>query len=318
VPSSIPALTHPSAPPPTWRIALNLLDQNPHQPRSHMDEAALTELMASIREHGLLQPITVRKVGIRYQVIAGHRRLEAFRRLLAEAQRQDQAMADRFGTIPAHEKFDVTDEEMALFALVENLQRDDLSPLDAALGVSRFQEAQQLSTEALAKRTGLELDRVKRLLRLARAPKVIQDACHQGVLVDQVDERGTVKLLPSGNARHERNRLDLMAALEFAKLHAHAVKASPKKADERTTRAIQRALSERWSFRRVQAFCRSAVAGEDHDAGVEVQATKPDLVPLFIDGSELRVRRAQLKSATPEQRTALLELLTVLVQELTR
>ena len=109
----------PSAPPPTWRIALNLLDQNPHQPRSGMDEGALAELMASIRDHGLLQPITVRKVGARYQVIAGHRRLEAFRRLLADAERQDEATAERFRTIPAHEKFDVTNEEMALFALVE-------------------------------------------------------------------------------------------------------------------------------------------------------------------------------------------------------
>src|SRR5438132_4479943 len=72
VPSSIPALTHPSAPPPTWRIALNLLDQNPHQPRSQMEEGALAELMASIRDLGLLQPITVRKVGARYQIIADH------------------------------------------------------------------------------------------------------------------------------------------------------------------------------------------------------------------------------------------------------
>ena len=135
MPSSIPALTHPSAPPPTWRIALNLLDQNPYQPRSQMDEGALAELIASIRDHGLLQPITVRKVGMRYQVIAGHRRLEAFRRLLAEAE-HDEPTAERFRTIPAHQKFDVTDEGMALFALVENLQRDDLSPLDAAQGVS--------------------------------------------------------------------------------------------------------------------------------------------------------------------------------------
>ena len=119
MPSSIPALTHPSAPPPTWRIALSLLDQNPHQPRSHMDEAALAELTASIRDHGLLQPITVRKVGTRYQVIAGHRRLEAFRRLLADTEHQDEVTAECFRTIPAHEKFDVTDEEMALFALIE-------------------------------------------------------------------------------------------------------------------------------------------------------------------------------------------------------
>lgn len=282
-----------------------------------MDEAALAELMASIHDHGLLQPITVRKIGARYQVIAGHRRLEAFRRLLAEAEHDEKA-AERFRTIPAHEKFDVTDEEMALFALVENLQRDDLSALDAALGLVRFQEAQQLSTEALAKRAGLEFDRVKRLLRLARAPKVIQEACHQGVLVDQVDERGAVKLLPSGNPKHERNRLDLMAALEFAKLHAHVAKSSPKKADERTTRAIQRALSERWSFRRVQAFCKSVVAGEDRGAGIDVQGTTPEPILLFSDGAELRIRRAQLKDATPEQRAALLALLTVLVQELTR
>src|SRR5207237_3013299 len=77
VPSLIPALTHPSAPPPTWRIALNLLDQNPHRPRSHMDEGALAELMASIRDHGLLQPIPVRKVRIRYQGTASQRRLDA-------------------------------------------------------------------------------------------------------------------------------------------------------------------------------------------------------------------------------------------------
>jgi ParB/RepB/Spo0J family partition protein len=316
VPSSIPALTHPSAPPPTWRIALNLLDQNPHQPRSQMDEGALAELMASISNHGLLQPITVRKVGTRYQVIAGHRRLEAFRRLLADAEHQDQATAERFRTIPAHEKFDVTDEEMALFALVENLQRDDLSPLDAALGLSRFQEAHQLSTEALTKRTGLEPDRVKRLLRLARAPKVIQDACHHGVLVDETDERGTVKLLPSGNPRHQRSRLELMAALEFAKLHAHLLKSSPKKADERTTRAIQRALSERWSFRRVQSFTRASIAGaEPETAGIE-PAAGPATLPLYSDGQELLIRRTQLCSAAPEERAALLQLLTALATEL--
>jgi len=308
MPSPIPALTHPSAPPPTWRIDLQLLDPNPYQPRSQIDESALAELMASIRDHGLLQPITVRKNGTRYQVIAGHRRLEAFRRLQVEA-----LGAERFDTIPAHEKFDVTDEEMALFALVENLQRDDLSPLDAALGLSRFQEAHQLATDAVAERTGLELDRVKRLLRLARAPRVVQDACHHGVLVDQTDEHGAVKLLPSGNPKHERNRLDLMAALEFAKLHAHAVKSSPKRADDRTARAIQRALSERWSFRRVQAFCRATVTGADAEATAsEVPAT----VPLFTDGLELRIRRAQLKTAPLQERAALRQLLNALLAEI--
>ncbi len=313
--SSIPPVSHPSAPPRTWRIQLELLDRNPHQPRAEMDEAALAELMASINEHGLLQPITVRKAGARYQVIAGHRRLEAFRRLLAEAAGQSQAAIERFHTIPAHEKFDVTDEEMALFALVENLQRQDLSPLEAAVGLARFQEEHQLSTEALSKRTGLEPDRIKRLLRLARAPKVVQDACQQGVLFDQVDKRGEVKILPSGTPKRERIRLDLMAALEFAKLHARAMKSSPKKADERTARAIHRALFERWSFRRVQAFCRTNIANGDPVAsGIEHKVLAP--LPLFTDGAELRVRRSQLRTAAPEERIALLEVLKALLGEL--
>jgi len=316
MPSSIPLVSNPSAPPRTWRIQLDFIDPNPHQPRSEMDEAALAELMASICEHGLLQPITVRKAGARYQVIAGHRRIEAFRRLLAAAADQGQDAAERFRTIPAHEKFDVTDEEMALFALIENLQRQELSSLEAALGLARFQEAHQLSAEALSKRTGLEPDRIKRLLRLARGPKVIQDACQQGVLVDKVDERGGVKLLASGAPKRERIRLDLMAALEFAKLHAHAMKSSPKKAGERTARAIERALLERWSFRRVQAFCRTAIAKENKDAPGAEQTAPATSVPLFVNGAELRIRRNQLRTARPEERTALLEVLKALIAEL--
>ncbi len=316
MPSSIPSLTDTTAPPPTWRIRLELIDPNPYQPRSQLDEGALEELIASIRNNGLLQPITVRGVpGGRYHVIAGHRRLEAYKRLLAEA---SGAAAERFRTIPAHEKFDVTDEEMALFALVENLQRDELSPLDAALGLARFQEAHQLSTEALSKRTGLELDRVKRLLRLSRVPKVIQDACHQGVLMDRVDESGEVKLHPSGKPKRERIRLDLMAALEFAKLHAHIAKARPNKADERTSRAIERALSERWSYRRIQAFCKTVLAGADEEANANATEPAPSTpAPLFTDGPELSIRRSQLRAAAPEERIALTQVLRALLAELT-
>ena len=309
----LPEANHPSAPPPTWSIALDKIDPNPFQPRREMDEAALAELVASIGEHGLLQPITVRRIaGSRYQVIGGHRRLEAYRRLWTAGPKEAK---ERFASIPAHEKFDVSDEEMALFALVENLQRDDLSPLDAALGLLRFQEAHSLSTEALAKRTGLELDRVKRLLRLSRAPKVVQDACHEGVVVDLLDEHGETKRSASGGPKRERLRLDLMVALEFAKLHAHVAKSAPKKADERTSRAIERALAERWGFRRVQAFIKSALSSDDAD-GTEAAVKAEARPPLFVDGPELRIRRAQVQGASPSERMALLELLKPLIQEL--
>ncbi|MGO9830212.1 MAG: ParB/RepB/Spo0J family partition protein [Myxococcaceae bacterium] len=312
----LPEAPDPAAPPPTWRIALELIEPNPHQPRREFDAAPLSELVESIREHGLLQPVSVRRIpGGRYQLIAGHRRLEAYRRLLAEARGKEGS--ERFETIPAHEKFDVTDEEMALFALVENLQRDDLSPLDAALGLSRFQVANELSTEALAQRTGLEVDRVKRLLRLARAPKVVQDACHEGVLIEQVDEQGTVKLLASGNAKRERARLDLMAALEFARAHSSIAKTAPKKADERTAKAIERALSERWTLRRVQTFCRGVVSGSQLDGSTGEGAVAAARVALFTDGAELRIRRSQLAKAAPGQRSALVEVLRALLAELT-
>ena len=307
--STLPEAADPAAPPPTWSVPLDRLDPNPFQPRTEMDEAKLAELVEGIREHGLLQPITVRRIpGGRFQVIGGHRRLESYRRLLGEAQRQNDAEGiRRFGCIPAHEKLDVTDELMALLGLVENLQRDDLSPLDAALGLLRFQDEHQLSAEALAKRTGLEQDRVKRLLRLARAPKVVQDACHVGVMVD------------AGSAeapKRERARLELMAALEFVKLHAHVMKAAPKKADERTVRAIERALTERWAFRRIQSFCRAIVSGTDlePDAGTAAAPAKPP--PLYTDGAELRIRKDQVEAASTDERAALAGVLRALLEKL--
>lgn len=304
--STLPEAADPAAPPPTWNVPLDKLDSNPFQPRREMDKAKLAELVNGIREHGLLQPITVRRVpGGRFQVIGGHRRLEAYRRLL-RATPGDEGVR-RYGCIPAHEKLDVTDELMALLGLVENLQRDDLSPLDAALGLLRFQEEHQLSAEALAKRAGLELDRVKRLLRLARAPKVVQDACHEGIMVDT----GTADA-----PKRERARLELMAALEFARLHAHAMKSTPKKADERTARAIERALAERWAFRRIQSFCRAAIAGGDPETGDSAAPAPAKASPLYTDGAELRIRKEQLEAASLGERRALAGVLRALLEKL--
>jgi hypothetical protein len=107
-----------------------------------------------------------------------------------------------------------------------------------------------------------------------------------------------------------------MAALEFAKLHAHAMKSSPKKADERSARAMERALSERWSFRRVQSFCRTSIAAAEPEAADVEAAARPTPLPLFTDGLELLIRRGQLGGAAREERAALLQLLTALVEEL--
>ena len=98
------------------RIPLALLDPNPFQHRSELDPEALEELSASIASSGLLQPICVRPVGERMQVIAGHRRWEAFKLLLSRAETAPQASL--FSTIPAYERGGVTDEEMHRLGLI--------------------------------------------------------------------------------------------------------------------------------------------------------------------------------------------------------
>jgi hypothetical protein len=108
-----------------------------------------------------------------------------------------------------------------------------------------------------------------------------------------------------------------MAALEFARFHATVAKTAPKKADERTTKAIQRALSERWSFKRVQAFCRSVLRGTAAEGDDAEQESATARSSLFTDGTELRIRRRQLSASTPVERAALVEILRELLSELT-
>jgi len=94
------------------------------------------------------------------------------------------------------------------------------------------------------------------------------------------------------------------------------MKSSPNKADERTARAIQRALSERWSFRRVQSFCRASIAAVDPEATSVEAAAPASPIPLFSDGRELLIRRGQVRSAAREERAALRQVLMALVEEL--
>lgn len=281
----------------TLHLDLDLLDDNPFQPRQTIDDAAIRELMASIEAHGLLQAITVRRVGQRYQIIAGHRRVTAFRRL----REKDSA---RFGRIPAQWRKEVSDQEMAVFALVENLQRADLSPLEAAQGLAAFQEREKLSTGQLATKTGLDVERVKRLLRLYRAPVVVKEACHSGVLVPIRDERGELVVTASGEPKQQRRKLDLLAALEFAKLHAFIAERKPQAADVRTKTAVHRALSEGWGLRRIQEHVQTTIRGKAENAA----APRP-LAVFTQDGGTVRIWPDRIEAASEDERAGLRELL---------
>ncbi len=150
-------------------LAVELIDANPEQPRTHFDETALEELSSSLDRHGVLQPILVRAMpGGRYRLVAGERRLRAAR------------MAG-FETIPAVVR-DV-DEQVGLeLALVENLQREDLDPIDEARAFEALMEVGSLAQADVAERVGKDRSTVANALRLLDLPVEIQEMLSEGTL----------------------------------------------------------------------------------------------------------------------------------------
>ena len=134
-------------------LRLSEIEPNRAQPRKEFDEAALRELADSIKEHGLLQPITVRPYGdLGYQIIAGERRWRASRMAGLE-------------TVPVIVK-ELDDRECAEIALIENLQREDLNPIEEALGYRHLMESYELTQEQVAETVGKSRPVVTNALRL--------------------------------------------------------------------------------------------------------------------------------------------------------
>ena len=142
-------------------IDLDRIDANPNQPRTVFDAEALEELAASIREIGVVQPITLREVaGGRYQIVAGERRYRASK----------MAGLDR---IPAYVRA-MDDETLMEVALVENLQREDLNAIEIALGYQRIMDECRYTQERLAERVGKKRATVANYLRLLKLPAEVQ------------------------------------------------------------------------------------------------------------------------------------------------
>jgi ParB family transcriptional regulator, chromosome partitioning protein len=150
-------------------IAVDRVRPGKYQPRSRMDEASLAELADSIREQGVMQPILVRPVdGARFEIIAGERRWRA---------------AEQAGLteIPALVRA-VPDNAALALALIENIQRENLNPLEEAQGLSRLIEEFGLTHDAAAKAVGRSRSAVSNLLRLIALPKAVQDYLLAGKL----------------------------------------------------------------------------------------------------------------------------------------
>lgn len=149
-------------------IRLSDIVPNPTQPRTEFDEAALDELANSIRQLGLIQPITVKRSGDKYIIISGERRWRASERAGLEV-------------LPAYIR-EVDDTTLHAMALVENIQREDLNAIEISLGMRRLVEECGLTQEALAERLGKKRSTVANYLRLLNLPEEIQFAIKGGLI----------------------------------------------------------------------------------------------------------------------------------------
>jgi ParB family chromosome partitioning protein len=149
-------------------VPVDRLDPNPFQPRAQMRPAQLDALAASIQESGIIQPILVRRAGERYQVIAGERRLRAAQRLGLER-------------VPITVR-EVPDDRLLELALVENIQRENLNPIEEAQAFQRLQAEFGLSHEEIARRVGRDRSTIVNTLRLLRLPAEVRAQIVEGGL----------------------------------------------------------------------------------------------------------------------------------------
>jgi len=141
-------------------LELNKININPFQPRTHFNEDALEELSNSIKELGVIQPITVRKKGDRFELIAGERRFRASQLAGLE-------------TIPAYVRL-ADDQESLEIALVENIQREDLDPIEIGLSYQRLIEEINLTQDQLSTRVGKKRSTITNYMRLLKLDPIIQ------------------------------------------------------------------------------------------------------------------------------------------------
>ena len=144
------------------------IDDNPFQPRREFSESEIGSLSESLKEHDMLQPVLVRRVGDRYQLISGERRLRA-------------AIRAGWSTVPARIR-EADDRLVAELAIVENLQRKDLNPIEKALSFKRYLDEHRCTQDDLAKRLKIDRSTIANLMRLLELPANVLDSLQQGTI----------------------------------------------------------------------------------------------------------------------------------------
>lgn len=212
----------------TQTIRMSEIEPNKSQPRRHFDENAITTLADSIRQHGLIQPILVRSTGTGYQIVAGERRWRAFRML---------GMSE----IPAVVK-EFSDSETAQIALIENIQREDLNPIEEAAAYKELMENYNMTQEELSKAVGKSRSAIANAVRLLNMPEKVQELLRKGEL-----SAGQAKAIAA--AESEEQMVDLAERAANGQITVRAIekllaqkdgeeKEEPEKADTEKKQAM--------------------------------------------------------------------------------
>jgi ParB family transcriptional regulator, chromosome partitioning protein len=185
-------------------VSVYHIDGNPYQPRRDFDESEIDELSASLKEHGLLQPIVVRRQGERFQLIAGERRLRA-------------AIKAGWHEIVAQIR-EADDRQMAELAIVENLNRKDLNALEKAAAFQQYLEQYRTTQEELAGRLKIDRSTIANLIRLLELPEAVQESLRLG----RITQGHARALLPLGD---DREQIAFCQKIEAESLSVRSVEA---------------------------------------------------------------------------------------------
>ncbi|MCI4667489.1 MAG: ParB/RepB/Spo0J family partition protein [Bacteroidia bacterium] len=230
-------------------LPVSEIERNTYQPRIEFDEDALEELAASIREHGVIQPITVRRMPkgkgeYRYELISGERRLRASKKAKQK-------------TIPAYIR-EANDEQMLEMALIENIQREDLNPIEVAESYSRLIVEMKLTQEDVADKVGKKRSTVTNFLSLLKMGETIQVGLKKGLI-----SMGHAKALKNFANKEIAKRLyeivvDQSYSVRHTELAASAIKSLPDVMLQSSL--LQNIEDQKWSITKIQSWVESEKA----------------------------------------------------------
>ena len=239
-------------------IALTELRPNPYQPRKNFQKEAIQELAASIKEHGILQPLIVRKSIKGYEIVAGERRYRA-------------AKEARLEKVPAVVR-ELNEQQMMEFALLENLQREDLNPMEEALAYQMLMDELNVTQEQLAKRLGKSRPYIANYVRLLTLPSFVQEMIADGNL-SMAHGRTLLTI------KDEEQLKSLLKRIEKEGLNVRQLEQIVQQMHQRVSRETKKVKQERNIFFEE----RETLLREKFGTGVKIKETKKEKGKIEIE-----------------------------------